>query len=100
MIGTEIVARSAPDGYNLVLVVAAHVINPSLKTKMPFDVLKDFTAVTLVAGKNYGLNTRQLTREARQRWSFTCSVANFYAHVDERLNDRIDHSASTLIVLG
>lgn len=49
MIGTEIVARSAPDGYNLVLVVAAHVINPSLKTKMPFDVLKDFTAVTLVA---------------------------------------------------
>ena len=49
MIGTEIVARSPPDGYNLALVVAAHVINPSLRTKMPFDVLKDFTAVTLVA---------------------------------------------------
>jgi tripartite-type tricarboxylate transporter receptor subunit TctC len=49
LIGTEIVARSAPDGYNLVLVVAAHVINPSLKTKMPFDILKDFAAVSLVA---------------------------------------------------
>lgn len=49
LIGTEIVARSPADGYNLVLVVAAHVINPSLKAKMPFDVLKDFAAVTLVA---------------------------------------------------
>ena len=48
-IGTELIARSPADGYNLVLVVAAHVINPSLKAKMPFDVLKDFTPITLVA---------------------------------------------------
>ena len=49
IIGSEQVAQSAPDGHNLMLVVAAHVINPSLKPKMPFDVLKDFTPVTLVA---------------------------------------------------
>lgn len=48
-IGTELIARSPADGYNLVLVVAAHVINPSLKAKMPFDTLKDFTPITMVA---------------------------------------------------
>ncbi len=49
MIGAGIVAHSSPDGHTLVLVVAAHVINPSLKAKMPFDVIKDFAPVTLVA---------------------------------------------------
>jgi tripartite-type tricarboxylate transporter receptor subunit TctC len=49
IIGSEIIARSAPDGYNLMLVVAGHVINPGLKSKMPFDVNRDFAPVTLVA---------------------------------------------------
>ena len=49
IIGSELIAKSPPDGYNLVLVVAAHVINPSLKAKMPFDILKDFTPITMVA---------------------------------------------------
>ncbi len=49
IIGSEIVASGPGDGYNLMLVVAAHVINPSLKSKMPFDVLKDFTPVSQVA---------------------------------------------------
>jgi tripartite-type tricarboxylate transporter receptor subunit TctC len=49
IIGSEFIVQSPPDGHNLMLVVAAHVINPSLKSKMPFDVIKDFTPVTLVA---------------------------------------------------
>ena len=49
VIGSEAVMNTAPDGHNLVLVVAAHVINPFVKVKVPFDVLKDFTPVTLVA---------------------------------------------------
>jgi tripartite-type tricarboxylate transporter receptor subunit TctC len=49
IIGSEVIARSPPDGYNLVLVVAAHVINPSLKKSMPFDIFKDFTPITEVA---------------------------------------------------
>jgi len=49
IIGSEVIARSPPDGYNLVLVVAAHVINPSLKKNMPFDIFKDFTPITEVA---------------------------------------------------
>lgn len=49
IIGSEVIAQSPPDGHNLMLVVAAHVINPSIKAKIPFDVIKDFTPVTLVA---------------------------------------------------
>ncbi|WP_151638507.1 Bug family tripartite tricarboxylate transporter substrate binding protein [Noviherbaspirillum aerium] len=49
IIGSEVVARSPADGYTLMLVVAGHVINPGIKSKMPFDVQTDFTPVTLVA---------------------------------------------------
>lgn len=49
VIGSEVVARSAPDGHTVMLVVAAHLINPAVKTKIPYDVQKDFAPVTLVA---------------------------------------------------
>jgi tripartite-type tricarboxylate transporter receptor subunit TctC len=49
VIGSESVARATPDGHTLMLVVAAHVINPSLNKSMPFDVVKDFAPITLVA---------------------------------------------------
>ena len=49
VIGSEVIVNAPPDGYSVALVVAAHVINPFVKTKMPFDVIKDFTPVTLVA---------------------------------------------------
>ncbi|HET9577316.1 MAG TPA: tripartite tricarboxylate transporter substrate binding protein [Usitatibacter sp.] len=49
IIGSEAVAKAPADGYNLVLVVGAHVINPSLKSNMPYDVIRDFAPVTLVA---------------------------------------------------
>jgi tripartite-type tricarboxylate transporter receptor subunit TctC len=47
-IGTEIVAKSAPDGYTLVLATSSHVINSSL-IKVPFDPVRDFTGVALMA---------------------------------------------------
>ena len=49
VIGSEVIVNAPPDGYSVALVVAAHVINPFVKSKMPFDVIKDFTPVTLVA---------------------------------------------------
>lgn len=44
-IGTEMVAQSAPDGYNLLLNTASFVIAPSLSTRVSFDPIKDFVAV-------------------------------------------------------
>ena len=49
VIGTEIVAKSAPDGGTVVLVVNTHLLNPLLMPKLPYDTFKDFTGVTQVA---------------------------------------------------
>ena len=50
-IGADIVAKSAPDGYTLLMgTVGTQSINKWLYTKMPFDPQKDFTPITLVAG--------------------------------------------------
>ena len=48
-IGTDFVAKSAPDGYTLLLSTASHAINPSVFSKLPYDTLKDFATVTQVA---------------------------------------------------
>jgi tripartite-type tricarboxylate transporter receptor subunit TctC len=50
-IGADLVAKAAPDGYTLVMgTVGTHAINPSLYKKMPYDHVKDFAPVILVAG--------------------------------------------------
>jgi tripartite-type tricarboxylate transporter receptor subunit TctC len=49
IIGTEIVARSAPDGYTLLVSDSAFLINPALFKKLPYDTLKDFTGVSMLA---------------------------------------------------
>ena len=50
-IGAELVAKSAPDGYTLLMgTVGTHAINASLYSKMPYDHVKDFTPIVLVAG--------------------------------------------------
>src|SRR6185369_381566 len=48
-IGAELVARSAPDGYTLLLNASSHVINGSLYEKLPYDPIKDFTPISEVA---------------------------------------------------
>jgi len=49
MIGTEAVMRAAPDGYTLLLASAAHTINPSMVKKLPYDSVRDFTPLGVVA---------------------------------------------------
>ena len=47
-IGTEMVAKSAPDGYTTLVAAASFLINPSLIRKLPFDAVRDFTPLGLV----------------------------------------------------
>jgi tripartite-type tricarboxylate transporter receptor subunit TctC len=48
-IGTEIVARSAPDGYTVLIATTPHAINPGLFPKLPFDPINDFTMISQLA---------------------------------------------------
>lgn len=54
IIGTNIVANSAPDGYTLLMASFAHAVNPILNAKLPFDTEKAFAPVGLVA-KSYNI---------------------------------------------
>jgi len=50
-LGADLVAKSPPDGYTLLMgTVGTQAINPSLYPKMPYDAIKDFVPITLVAG--------------------------------------------------
>jgi tripartite-type tricarboxylate transporter receptor subunit TctC len=49
VLGTEIVARSAPDGYTQLMAASAIVLNQVLAKKPPYDTLRDFTPITLAA---------------------------------------------------
>ena len=49
VIATQIAAGAAPDGYTLFLASATHSINPALRNNLPYDTLKDFVPITLVA---------------------------------------------------
>ena len=50
-IGADLVAKAPPDGYTLVMgTVGTHAINPNLYARMPYDHVKDFAPVILVAG--------------------------------------------------
>jgi len=48
IIGTEMTARSAPDGYTIVMVAAGVAINPSLYARVPYDPVRDFAPITQV----------------------------------------------------
>ena len=76
IIGTEMLARAAPDGYTLGLITDSHAINPMFFPKLPYDSEKDFelvsqlVAVPLVLLANPALNVRtvpELIALARSR---------------------------------
>ena len=48
-VGTELVARAAPDGYTVLFTLSSHTINPAIFPKLTFDTVKDFESVGLVA---------------------------------------------------
>jgi tripartite-type tricarboxylate transporter receptor subunit TctC len=76
IVGTEIVARSPADGHTLLFVSSPHSVNPSVYAKLPYDTLRDFDPVSLVALSPYVLvvhpslpvrNVKELVALARKR---------------------------------
>ena len=77
VVGTELVAKSAPDGYTLVMgTTGTHGINASLYPKLPYDTINDFAPVARIGISNYVLashpslpvrDVRDLVRLARAR---------------------------------
>jgi tripartite-type tricarboxylate transporter receptor subunit TctC len=55
MVGTQFVARAPADGYTLGMAITAHMINPSLQPKLPYDTIKDLTGLSLIGQAHFGL---------------------------------------------
>jgi tripartite-type tricarboxylate transporter receptor subunit TctC len=55
VVGTDFVAKSPPDGYTMGVVITAHVINPGLRTDLPYDTMKDLSGVSMVAVQHIAL---------------------------------------------
>jgi tripartite-type tricarboxylate transporter receptor subunit TctC len=49
ILAAELVAKAPPDGYTLLTTPSTHAINPGLYAKLPYDTIKDFTAIGLIA---------------------------------------------------
>jgi tripartite-type tricarboxylate transporter receptor subunit TctC len=47
-IGADFTAKSAPDGYTIVMLLPAHAANATLMSKLPYDTIKDFASITLL----------------------------------------------------
>jgi tripartite-type tricarboxylate transporter receptor subunit TctC len=88
IVGTGQVAKAAPDGYTALFATGAFTLNPSLHSKLPYDTLKDFAPVTLVASGPHALtvhpslpakNVQELVALLRAnpgKYSFASSGAN------------------------
>jgi tripartite-type tricarboxylate transporter receptor subunit TctC len=49
VVGTDTAAKSPPDGYTILMVNSGHTVNPGVFKKLPYDTLRDFAPITLVA---------------------------------------------------
>ncbi|MEK6593551.1 MAG: tripartite tricarboxylate transporter substrate binding protein [Pseudomonadota bacterium] len=55
IIGSELVAKAAPNGYTILIIAAGHAINPSLYPRLPYDTARDFAPIVLVGDGAYVL---------------------------------------------
>src|SRR4051812_2321920 len=53
IIGSDLAAKAAPDGYTIVMVSSAHTINASMYSKLPYDPARDFAPITMLASTPY-----------------------------------------------
>ena len=99
IIGTQSVAKSPPDGYTILLTTGSFTANPNVSKTPPYDVFKDFTPITQLAG-SYGLalltnlpanSVAELVTAAKQKpgtMSYATSGAGNLTHIAGRLFER------------
>ena len=108
-VGANTVAKSAPDGYTLLLSASIHVINPFLFKNVPYDVVQDFTPVTLLAIGPLIVSTTpsvpannlkdffELVRKEPKKYTFGTTSVGSASHLAIELLKR-DAGLDTLVV--
>ena len=108
-VGANAVAKAAPDGYTLMLTASIHIITPFLNSKIPYDAVKDFTPVSLVASGPLLVSTTpsmpasnlkelfELVRKAPDKYTFATSSFGSAGHLTVELLKR-DAGVETLVV--
>jgi tripartite-type tricarboxylate transporter receptor subunit TctC len=108
-VGANAVAKAAPDGYTLLLTASVHVINPFLYKSVPYDVVNDFTPVSLLAEGPLLVSTTpsvpannlkdffDLVRKDPQKYTFGTTSVGSASHLAIELLKR-DAKLDTLVV--
>ena len=109
IVGANYVARSAADGYTLMLTASIHVVTPFLHKTVPYDVVADFTPITLVASGPLLVSTApgvpaktlaeffDLVRKEPGKYTFATSSFGSAGHLAIELLKR-DAGVETLVV--
>ena len=109
IVGANYVAKAAPDGYTLLLTASIHVVTPFLHKAIPYNVVTDFTPISLVASgplivsvppKTEGKNLKEffdLVRKNPENYTFATSSFGSAGHMAVELLKR-DAGLKTLVV--
>ena len=87
IIGTELAAKSPPDGHTLLLISTTHAVNPALFRKLPYDPTKDFAPVTLITATPFMLGSAPC-RSSEHSAGFDCALAQQTRRTELRLIGR------------
>jgi tripartite-type tricarboxylate transporter receptor subunit TctC len=108
-VGANSVAKAAPDGYTLMLTASIHIITPFLNSKIPYDAIKDFAPVSLLAAGPLLVSTApnvpaanlkeffELVRRTPDRFTFATSSFGSAGHLAVELLKR-DAKVDTLVI--
>jgi tripartite-type tricarboxylate transporter receptor subunit TctC len=107
--GANTVAKAAPDGYTLMFSASIHIITPFLNSKLPYDAVRDFAPVSLVASGPLLVSTTpgmpaktlkelfDLVRAAPDKYTFATSSFGSAGHLAVELLKR-DAGLATLVI--
>jgi hypothetical protein len=90
-VGANVVAKAAPDGYTLMLTASIHIITPFLNNKIPYDAVKDFAPVSLLAAGEIHLRDIEL-RFGRASGGRAAQARCRRRHARDRLQGRRSHA--------